>query len=150
MKTSDHQVPGAPGSKGGFTLAEAMIGVMILGLTLASCLMSVRVMFHQAENVRYNGLASQVLQSEMENLRLMNWAQIQTLTTGTFEMDEEYHDSPAQAFVRQRIVTEITPDLRQITLTVEWTGQNGVTSTRLYSTFFSRHGLNDYYYRSFR
>jgi prepilin-type N-terminal cleavage/methylation domain-containing protein len=133
----------------GFTLVEVMMAVFVLGLVVSSCLMALRVMFGQIEVVRNSTLAAQVLQSEMENLRLRNWVFIRSLTDGEFLMDAEFGGTPARSFQRHRYVRDVHEDLREMILEVQWTGTNGVTSTRRYSTYFAREGLNDYYYRTF-
>lgn len=137
-------------SRSGFTLIEGMIGVFLLSVTVAACLMSLRVMFLQMENVRNNSLASQILQSEIENLRLLDWAKVAVLESGEFDMDEEFADTHARDFERRLIVREMHPNLREVTLEVEWTGVGGAVSARRYVTYFSRNGLHDYDYRAFQ
>jgi prepilin-type N-terminal cleavage/methylation domain-containing protein len=134
---------------GGFTLVEVMMAVLVLGLVVSSCLVTLRVVFSQIEAVRNNTLASQILQSEMENLRLRSWTFIKSLENGDFEMDEEFANTPAKGFQRRRYVFDVNEGLREMTLEVQWTALNGTTSTRRYSTYFARNGLNDYYYRAF-
>lgn len=134
---------------GGFTIVEVMVAVLVLGLVISACLMTLRVVFFQVETIRNNTLASQILQSEMENLRLRSWSFIKDLENGEFQMDEELASTPAHAFKRRRFVYDLHEDLRELVLEVEWTGIGGTTSTRRYATCFARDGLNDYYYRAF-
>lgn len=135
---------------GGFTILEVMFGALILGMMAASCLMALRVVMSQVETVRNNTLASQVLQSEMENLRLMRWIDIRGFRDGEFTIGEDFKGTPADNFESRMYVRDIEPELRQVSLEVEWTGLNGATSVRRYSTYFARNGLSDYDYRAFR
>ena len=137
------------GNRRGYSLVEVIVAVMVLGLVVGSSIMSLRMGFSLVETSRYNTLSSQILQSEMENLRLQNWQQISSLTTGPFEMESTFKDTTARNFTTTREVLDVNPDLRRIALQVEWVAHNGSTATRRYVTYFSRNGLNDYYYRSF-
>lgn len=138
------------GRRGGFTLAEIAIATMVMGLVMVSAMMGLRMGFALIETARHNTLASQILQSEMENLRLMNWSELASLGDGEFEKDESFQGTQAERFVTNRSVEELSISFRRITLEVEWEAFNGATLSRRYVTFFSKDGLNDYYYRSFR
>lgn len=133
----------------GYSLIEVLIAVGVLGLTIASSLMAMRSGFSMVETARDNTLASQILQSEMENLRLRNWAYISQLETGPFQMESSFQQSPASGRFRcVRLVAAPNGLFREISLEVRWRSNNGVEMTRRYVTFFSKEGLNDYYYRS--
>lgn len=134
----------------GFTLAEIAIATMVIGLVMASSMTGLRMGFALIETARYNTLASQILQSEMENLRLKNWSDIAALQDGNFEMDPSFQGTQAEKFTTTRSVEDVSTSLCKITLEVQWAAFNGATLSRRYVTFFSKDGLNDYYYRSFR
>jgi len=134
-----------------FSLVEVSIAVGVLGLTVASSLVAMRVGFAMIETARDGTLASQILQSEMENLRLKLWDEIRDLKTGPFDMEASFLATPSAArFVCARIVDVPNTNIRQITLEVTWTSMNGRSHDRRYVTYFSKEGLNDYYYRAIR
>ncbi len=132
----------------GFTLVEVAVAVAVLGLTIASSLVAMQMGFSMIETARDNTLASQILQSEMENLRLMNWDKLTDLGDGEFSLEGKFQETAAQRFTCSRTITSPKTGMRQVTLEVNWTSNNGVERSRRYTTFFSKEGLNDYYYRS--
>jgi type II secretory pathway pseudopilin PulG len=135
-------------SRSGFTLLEVGVAATVLSLTVASSLVALRMGFAMIETARNNGLAAQILQSEMENLRLKGWNEIQNLRDGSFPIESAFEATVAQHFTVGRKVADANPTLRQITLEVSWTGARGQALSRSYTSFFSQNGLNDYYYRA--
>ncbi len=133
----------------GFSLPEVMISIVILSVLILSSLMTIRLVFSQLEAARADTAASQLLQSEMENLRLANWAYISELESGTFDLDPDLASSATTAFTGHRRVESIHTGLAEIVLEVEWTTSFGRTQSRRYVTNFSKDGLNDYYFRTF-
>ncbi len=136
-------------NKGAFTLVEVVIAMVILTLTVASSLIAMRTGFSIIESARDNTLASQILQSEMENLRLKSWEKLVVLPDGEFDLEDGFMETVGHRFVCLRTVNKAKPNLIEITLRVEWKSVGGRTMSREYSTFFSKSGLNDYYYRAF-
>lgn len=124
------------------------MSVAVLGLTVASTLVAMQVGFAMIETARNNTLASQILQSEMEDLRLLNWDRLTDLTDGPFPIEKSFHESVADRFTCNREFATPRAGIRQVTLRVEWKSNRGALHSREYTTFFSKEGLNDYYYRS--
>lgn len=119
----------------------------ILGLTIASSLVALRIGFGMIESARDSTLASQILQSEMENLRLKNWEKLEDLEDGNFEMEKTFEPTAAGRFTCNQYVDTPSNGLLMVTLEVVWESSLGTTRNLRYATFFSREGLNDYYYR---
>lgn len=136
-------------SIGGYTLVEVAVAAGILALTVASSILAMRVGFSMIESARDNTLASQILQSEMENLRLKSWGQLEDLSNGSFQIEEAFIGTTADRFLCERVLNEVRPGLMEVILRVEWKSGDGRTVTREYSSYFSEGGLNDYYYRTF-
>lgn len=136
-------------NKGGFTLIEICIAGAVLGLTVASSVVAMGIGFTMIESARDNALAAQILQSEMENLRLKSWEQLTVLDDGEFVMEESFKETAADRFTCLRIVDDTQANLWEITLRVEWNTSMGREVSVQYSSFFSKTGLNDYYYRAF-
>jgi type II secretory pathway pseudopilin PulG len=131
-----------------YTLVEVSVAAAILGLTIASALVTMRMGYAMIEGARDNTLASQILQSEMENLRLMNWAKLADLDDGSFELEGSFQGTAANRFSGSRTIETPVAGLRQVVLEVTWTSYSGLQRSRRYMTYFSKDGLNDYYYRS--
>lgn len=138
---------GSGKTSSGFTLIEVCVAVAVLGLTIASSLVALRIGFGMIESARDSTLASQILQSEMENLRLKNWDKLEELEDGTFEMEKTFEPTAAGRFTCNQYVEEPASGLLMVTLEVAWETSLGSERSLRYATVFSREGLNDYYYR---
>lgn len=136
-------------SVSGFSLIEVGIAVAVLALTATSSIVAMKAGFSMIEMSRDNTLASQILQSEMENLRLKSWDQLTALGDGNFNLEETFSEVVARRFSGGRVVRQPEDGLREVTLYVEWKTSKGQEMNRQYISYFSRSGLNDYYYRAF-
>ena len=137
-------------NRDGFTLIEVMMAVMIMSLVFVSSIAALTIGYRMLEDARMSTLASQVLQSEMENLRLKNWSQISALPASEpFTIDTTLNTTSFQKFTCTRQITDIRTDLKQITLVVQWNAMDGKSRVRRYLTYMGENGLNDYYYRKF-
>jgi prepilin-type N-terminal cleavage/methylation domain-containing protein len=133
----------------GFTLVEVMIAMTVLSLALASSMVAITAGFRVMEDARMTTLASQVLQSEMETLRLKNFTEISELPVNdptTFTIDSTLDTASFNRFTCTRTVTG-TGNMREITLRVDWTTTSGLNRSRQYYTYFGKGGLSDYFYR---
>lgn len=130
-----------------FTLVEVMVAMTVLVLVFASTVSALTVAFRVVEDSRMDTLASQILQSEMENIRLKNWSEMEALpASDTFTVDSMLADASFHRFTCQRTVTNLGSNLKQVVLTASWTGTDGVPRTRRYLTYIGEGGLNDYFY----
>jgi prepilin-type N-terminal cleavage/methylation domain-containing protein len=137
-------------SRSGVTLIEVLIAIVVIGVVVGSTITALRSGFSMIQLARDNTMASQIMQSEMENLRLMNWIQLGQLPEeGEFEVDTLLDANIAARYERVRRVTEVREGMREVELVVQWQTVSGSRHTRTYRTLFSQEGLNDYYYRAF-
>lgn len=143
--------------------------VMLFGI--CSSIIVLQSGFKALDNSRSTTLAAQVIQSELERIRLLPWdtsTEI-TLPDGTTVLKPAVSRLPArtevdpseffpagsgvaQAIDRFTVVRTSTAvagradAMRTITVTVTWTGMDGVVRSRRSSTQYTKHGLYDYYY----
>src|SRR3954470_6743869 len=66
----------------GFTIVEVGITAMVLLLCLSSAIVTIGQGYKAVDNARYTTLAGQILQSQMEKLRMLTWAQLTDATSG--------------------------------------------------------------------
>jgi type II secretory pathway pseudopilin PulG len=131
--------------RSGFTLMEAMIATSILGLVLGSVLAVVGECCRYLTDIRRTARASQVLQQEMETVRLMNWTQIQALPSA-FSDPSDTNNIYAGTITRSSCDSyNGTTTVVKVTLQVTWTNRvaNRVLTNTL-STLISNGGLNKY------
>ncbi len=130
----------------GFTLVEAMLASMILMLSLVS------VLALGARGLRYMGdmrrwaRSSQVLQQEMENIRLITtWTNVWALNNTTFSdsaiAGTSYRGTIAITSYSFWYPTDI---VARVTLTVTWTNSADRVVTNRLSSLVCKNGLNKY------
>ena len=120
-----------------------MVGMMILGIILASTYTAMQQGFYLLESTRSNTRVSQVLQDEMESLRTMNWSAIEALDSSGGFFEE------ISGFTCQRVISVPKANQLEVVLTVSWTNSRGMDFTTKYITYFTKEGLNDFYSRSY-
>src|SRR3954469_23210438 len=70
------------GGKAGFTIVEVGVTAMVMLMCIASSLVTLGYGYKAIDNARYTTLAGQILQSQMEKLRMLTWAQLTDPTSG--------------------------------------------------------------------
>jgi len=131
----------------GFTLVEMIVASLVLGMVFISSIATLTYGYKLMENARFNTLASQVIQSEIETLRLKNWSQLSALPShGTIAISSDMATAAFNKFTGWRTVSSVRPDTRRIVVGVQWTASSGQIHSRRYTTFMTKDGLNDYYY----
>lgn len=135
-------------SQKGFTLTELIVAMGIFTLVIAGGLSGVSRGFDILEDSRNYTRVSQILQSEIESLRSLSWEELIDLPDSSkIDVDTQFDTDAYDMYaVRRKIVTE-ADDLRRVVLTVSYKNDRARLITLKYFTFFTRGGLNDYYYR---
>jgi prepilin-type N-terminal cleavage/methylation domain-containing protein len=153
-----HEVECAPHRRRqkGFTIVEVMIAAAVMALVITTSITTLQRGFLSLDTARNITLAGQIMQCEVEKMRMLDWAEINAYpTTSTaITIDVSFTSNPAvgSRFSLSRDVAVIstgTPKgMRQITYTVSWNGYDGRTLSRSYTTYYGEEGLYDYYYNS--
>ena len=68
-----HHSPAPPRADRGFTLVEVMVSTFVLIFGICSAIIVLQSGFKAMDNSRNTTLASQIMQSEMERIRLLPW-----------------------------------------------------------------------------
>lgn len=125
-----------------------MIAAIVLVLGITTSITALQRGLRAIDTARHYTHASQVMQSEMERLRLKNWAQIQALQDSNESSVAANGVSGAAtaSFVCQRSIHDLRPDMKEITLVSTWRGLDGQSHSVRYITRYSKSGLYDYFY----
>lgn len=139
-----------------FTVAEVMFATLVLIFAITTAITVIQRGFNSIDSSRNYVIASQIMQSEIERIRVSPWS-----TTATVTGIADYTDSvPAVAidsvftsnpyigsrFTLTRAVTDLaTGYLRQFTLTVSWRNYDGRPMSCSMVTYYSRYGLYDFF-----
>ncbi|MFA6961323.1 MAG: hypothetical protein WC205_11275 [Opitutaceae bacterium] len=124
----------------------AATGVLMLGL--GGTVMTVKTSLETINHSRYLGAASQIMQSELERLRLRNWSQIQSIQDSG-DTNVAITNLPANAHLTcTRKIRDLRDGMKEITIETQWGGGNGRAHSARLVTRYARSGLNDYFYTS--
>ena len=146
----------------GFTIVEVMMAAIVMVLGIVTSLTTLQFGMRAVDTARNMTLASQIMQSEMEIMRLQNWSQIialpasatvdpaTTISSGSSTTLDAMLNTIASRFTCTRTVADIAgrADIKLITLTVTWNGVDGRSHSLTYQTRYAKNGLSDYLYVS--
>ncbi|MFI5356209.1 MAG: hypothetical protein ACHQ4G_02620 [Opitutales bacterium] len=147
-----------PAAPRGFTILEVMMAAVVMVLGIATSLNTITFGMRTVDNARNTALAAQIMQSEMENIRLLNWTQVTALvgtntvnissviTPGTGTTLDTALNNIINRFSCTCTVALLKTDMYSITVTVSWNGVDGRPHSNSYVTRYGNGGLYDYYY----
>jgi type II secretory pathway pseudopilin PulG len=133
-----------------FTIIEVAMAALIMALVLATSVTTLQRAFISLQNARDLNIASQMLQNEMEKMRLADWTTVNSFTTSatTLTIDPTFTANRfvGNRFTLSRTVADPKADTRIITLLVVWRGADNRPLFRRLAMRYSRNGLYDYFY----
>lgn len=137
-------------SQRGITIIEVAMAALIMGLVLATAITTLQRAFISLQNARDLNIASQMLQSEMEKMRLADWTTVNGFSTSStvVTLDTAFTSNAfvGHRFTLSRTVSDPKTDTRIITLQVVWQGADNRQLSRRLAMRYSRNGLYDYFY----
>ena len=138
-----------------FTLIEVLVAILAAAVSVVSLYAGFSSGFAAVETSRESLRATQVMLEKLETIRLYSWTQINTAgfvptnflapfnpttnSTGGFNYQGTVSISSAP------ISDSYSNDLKQVTVTVNWTAAN-VARSRTMTTLVSQYGLQNYIY----
>lgn len=146
----------------GFTIIEVALASFVMAFGIATSIIALQMGFKAMDVARDATLASQIMQSEIERLRLWPWSKatpagvVDSITelsaSEPVALSSTFTSNAALAakFTVTRTVTTDpaapTRDVRYITVTVTWNSYDGRPHSRSFTTLYAKNGLYDYYY----
>lgn len=128
----------------GFTILESMIASVVLILAVVSVLAVSAQSFRYLTGIRRTARSSQVLQQKLEDLRLYNWTQMQSLP-GTFSDPNDTSNIYKGTIATSAFDTyNGTTTVMRVTLTVTYTNQTHSVVSNSLTTLIGNGGLNKY------
>ena len=138
-----------------FSLVEALIAVLVLGISFVSLFAAFSTGFTAVEVSRENLRATQVLLEKLETIRLYSWNQINQagFIPSTFTAPFNPSTNATGGFTFNGTVTitnspvseSYSNDLRMVNVQVNWTSARIARKASM-STLVSRYGLQNYIY----
>ncbi|MDD2764528.1 MAG: prepilin-type N-terminal cleavage/methylation domain-containing protein [Opitutaceae bacterium] len=129
-----------------FTLLEVMVAMVVLTLGIATSFLVIQRGFQAVDTARNLTAAAQIMENEMERLRLKSWTQIQQLQTARDVTVPLENGISSDRFSCTRQIRDLKTDMKEIVLTASWHGYDGRAHAACLITRYCRNGLNDYYY----
>jgi Tfp pilus assembly protein PilV len=131
--------------RSGFTILEAMVATVILGLALGSVVAVASQCLRYLTDIRRTARSSQILQQKMEDIRMLNWTQLTTLTNVFTDPNDTNHIYTGRIIQSADSSYGTTTTVMKVTLTVTWTNQAaGRVLTNSLSGLVCNGGLNKY------
>ena len=136
-------------SKRGSTLVEVMMSSIIILVVLLAGFGALIQGNRLIEVSRDETRVSQVLQSEIEELRSYDWATLIALNAeSTYAPSSSFTDAYSARFTIKRKISTRSSLQKRVTMQVSWTDNRGTSHMREYITLISKDGLYDFYYRT--
>ena len=139
-------------SQRGFTILEVAVAASVMAMGLATSVIALQSGFRHVDLARGTTLASQIIQSEMERIRLLSWAGVCALPeTQTFDGSAFFSDS-ADVAGKFTVTRTRQPDAARptqamnVSVAVQWNTYDGRPHTRRFTSIYAQNGLYDYYY----
>ncbi len=124
----------------------------VMALAISTSITVMQRAFASLDTARNLTTASQILQSEIEKMRLKDWTVVSAYAAGPTTLAVEgVFSATATIGTRFALTREvITPqaDMREIVLTITWRAYDGRVLTRRMTTTYCRYGLYDFYYNN--
>lgn len=142
--------------KAAFTIVEVMLAAAVMALAISTSIPVMQRAFLSLDTARNITIAGQIMQSEMEKMRLRDWSVISAYPTTQTQLtlDPAFSSNSfiGNRFRLYRIATDITTStsigMREIKLTCTWTSYDGRTISRSYECAYGQNGLYDFFYNS--
>jgi len=142
-----------------FTLAEVMVGIMVISLMGLSLYAGMTMGFQVTQLSRENLRATQIMLDRVEGIRLFNWNQLvysnwipstfteyyYPLTNLTESQGITYKGTMQVNNVTLSPAASYSANMRAIVVTVTWTNA-GTRRTRTMTTYSARDGMQNYIY----
>lgn len=139
-------------AQAGFTIVEVAMASFIMAFGIATSIIAMQSGYKSIDLARGSTLAAQILQSEMERLRMMSWTSINALpSTSTFD-GASYFSSNPDVVGKYTITRTVTADstrpteVKNITVQVRWQTYDLRWHQRSFQALYAKNGLYDYYY----
>ncbi len=134
----------------GFTLIEVMISSLVFAVVMMGVFGALKRGNDLVEHSRDETRVTQILQSELEDLRTKNWAELTALpASATYSPKGRFVAAFGNRYSCSRSISTRATDQKEVVVSVSWNDNNGMSHSREYKTWITKGGLSDYYYRSF-
>lgn len=137
-------------SSKGFTVVEVMVGAVLMMTLIAGMLNLIRQGNYMVELARDHTRTTQILQSKIEDMRTYRWDDIGPEgILEIFQPEGNFASSFASDYICYVWNWDLVPgEKKQVYVYAFWTDSMNRSHFTIFTTRFTKDGLNDYYYRA--
>ena len=129
--------------QGGYTLVEVMISSVILALAILSSMAVLSQCTTYIADMRLRARSAQILQQQIENMRLLSWASLQSLPS-TFSDPTDTNNVYIGTISNSTYQSYgTTATVLRVTAQVTWTNMHNRIMTNSMTSLFSKGGINN-------
>ncbi|HUR60528.1 MAG TPA: hypothetical protein VM029_22600 [Opitutaceae bacterium] len=144
-------LPRSRRARRGFTIIEVAMATFVMAFGIATSIIAMQSGYKQIDLARGTTIAAQIIQSEMERLRMMSWTTVSALATSqSFDGSTYFSANPDVAgkytITRLNVANASNAEIRDLTVSVRWQTYDGRWHTRSFTAIYAKNGLYDYYY----
>jgi hypothetical protein len=129
-----------------------MMATGVLTIAIVSSILVLQKSFVAIDTARGLTLAGQIMQGELEKMRIKDWSVVSAYPAGptVVDIDPTFTSNPfvGNRFTLTRTVTLLRAGMLQITVRVSWKTLDDQTHTASYTTQYGQNGLYDYFYNT--
>ncbi len=140
-----------------FTLAEVVVATAIIAILGAGIVGCINYGFFVMRLARENQRATQIMLEKIESIRLYSWSQVNTagfIPTSFIDVFDPQAPDGQKGISYYGWITNTDvimgstyrTNLRQFTVTLQWTNQGTVPHTRSVTTYVAKDGMQNYVY----
>lgn len=128
------------------------MATFVMAFGIATSIVAMQTGFKSIDVARGTTLASQIIQSEIERIRMLSWASVTALPEKEeVDLSSMFTTDPtlASRFTVIRVSEQDgarPDDIRIITIYVQWRGYDNRQHQRSFNMKYVKNGLYDYYY----
>ncbi len=148
---SKSSIKGSHKKISGYSLIELMMGTAVLTVVLAGTFSALGQALTLSEKVQHANFVTELLQSELDKIETYNWNAIISLpASGTFDPNSYFTEVPLKNYTCTRTVQNHPSftNVKEIRFTVTWEDVKGRMHSRELVNYYSKGGMNDYYYEA--
>jgi Tfp pilus assembly protein PilV len=143
---------GRRASRAGFTIIELVLATFTLTMGIGTAIIGMQSGFRHLDLARGTTIAAQIIQSEMERIRMMSWSGVSALPAkdifdGALNFTTSSRVAGKYSVTRIRVADATRPtEVAHIDISVTWKTYDGRSHTRSFNSIYTKNGLYDYYY----
>lgn len=136
----------------GFTILEVAMSTFVMAFGIATAIVAMQSGFRHVDLARGSTLASQILQSEMERIRMMNWSGVSALPASEIFDGATFFSNSSDVVGKFTVTRTRTADsarpteVMNLAISVQWQTYDARWHTRSFTSIYTKNGLYDYYY----